>query len=329
MWKDRKALQNIAQEKSVLEKTLNAWKSLNTSLQDHQALLELLQEEHDTQSFCELKKEYTQWLEHLTALELKSFLSDVHDKNNCYVSIHAGAGGIDATDWAGMLQRMYFKWAEQKQFAIDILYLNEAEGAKGVKSVNFLVKGLFAYGYLQAESGVHRLVRISPFDSNARRHTSFAGVFVLPELNKDTTIHIKEEDLRIDTYRAGGAGGQHVNKTESAVRITHLPTRTVVQCQNERSQHANRLQAMKMLQSALYKLEKEKKQSQKKLVESSKKANEWGSQIRSYVLHPYRTVKDHRTQLESSDPLAVLDGKLDPFILAWLKTFKTTVTKKK
>jgi peptide chain release factor 2 len=282
-------------------------------------LLDILKEDPSEKSFSELKKECSSLTELLKVLELKSFLGGPNDKNDCYVAIHAGAGGTEAADWAGILQRMYFKWAEQKKFSIEILSLSEAEEA-GIRSVSFLVKGLFAYGYLQSETGVHRLVRISPFDANARRHTSFASVFVWPDVDDDIEVVIKEEDLKVDTYRASGAGGQHVNKTDSAVRITHLPTDIVVQCQSQRSQHANRNHAMKMLKAALYNREEEKRKKEKESIESSKKANEWGSQIRSYVLHPYQMVKDHRTQWEAADPSAVLNGGLDPFISAWLKS---------
>ena len=308
----------IAREKSVIEKNLQEWGDLDRCLKDHQSLLEILEKEQDENTFLELKKNQDDWFIRITNLELRSFLSGRDDRSNCYVSIHAGAGGMEATDWAGILQRMYFKWAEQKQFSIELLSMTEAEGG-GVRSVQFLLKGMFAYGYLRAEAGVHRLVRISPFDANSRRHTSFASVFVWPELNEEIQVNIREEDLRVDTYRASGAGGQHVNKTDSAVRITYLPENIVVQCQSQRSQHANRQQAMKMLQSILYKIEEEKIQSKKKSLESVKKANEWGSQIRSYVLHPYQMVKDHRTQVETGDPTAVLNGRLDMFISAWLK----------
>ncbi len=308
----------IAREKSVIEKNLQEWGDLDRCLKDHQSLLEMLEKEQDENTFLELKKDQDDWFIRITNLELRSFLSGRDDRSNCYVSIHAGAGGMEATDWAGILQRMYFKWAEQKQFSIELLSMTEAEGG-GVRSVQFLLKGMFAYGYLRAEAGVHRLVRISPFDANSRRHTSFASVFVWPELNEEIQVNIREEDLRVDTYRASGAGGQHVNKTDSAVRITYLPENIVVQCQSQRSQHANRQQAMKMLQSILYKIEEEKIQSKKKSLESVKKANEWGSQIRSYVLHPYQMVKDHRTQVETGDPTAVLNGRLDLFISAWLK----------
>lgn len=319
LWQDHKSLNTIAKEKTSIEKAIKEWKNLHQSLEDSIVLLEILKEEPSEKSFSELKKEYFSLNKMLKALELKSFLNGSHDKSDCYVAIHAGAGGTEAADWAGILQRMYFKWAEQKDFSIDILSLSEAEEA-GIRSVSFLVRGLFAYGYLQSETGVHRLVRISPFDANARRHTSFASVFVWPDVDEDIEIAIKEEDLRVDTYRASGAGGQHVNKTDSAVRITHIPTNIVIQCQNQRSQHANRNQAMKMLKAALYNREEEKRKKEKESIESSKKANEWGSQIRSYILHPYQMVKDHRTQWEAADPSVVLNGGLDPFISAWLKS---------
>ena len=318
LWRDHQKLNELTREKIGIEKTIAEWNILHQSVEDNLALLAILEEEPDEKSFADLKKEYCVLKEQLKALELKSFLSGPHDKNDCYVSIHAGAGGTEAADWAGILQRMYFKWAEQKKFSIDILSMNEAEEA-GIRSVQFLVKGSFAYGYLQSETGVHRLVRISPFDANARRHTSFASVFVWPDVDDNIEIVVKDEDLKTDTYRASGAGGQHVNKTNSAVRITHVPTGIVVQCQNQRSQHANRNQAMKMLKAALYNKEEEKRRKEKETLESSKKANEWGSQIRSYILHPYQMVKDHRTGWEAGDPSAVLNGRLDSFISSWLK----------
>ena len=319
LWKDHQALNKIAKEKTAIGKTITEWENLHQNVEDSMVLLDILKEDPSEKSFSELKKECSSLTELLKTLELKSFLGGPNDKNDCYVAIHAGAGGTEAADWAGILQRMYFKWAEQKKFSIEILSLSEAEEA-GIRSVSFLVKGLFAYGYLQSETGVHRLVRISPFDANARRHTSFASVFVWPDVDDDIEVVIKEEDLKVDTYRASGAGGQHVNKTDSAVRITHLPTDIVVQCQSQRSQHANRNHAMKMLKAALYNREEEKRKKEKESIESSKKANEWGSQIRSYVLHPYQMVKDHRTQWEAADPSVVLNGGLDPFISAWLKS---------
>ena len=242
------------------------------------------------------------------------------EKDDCsaFLTIHSGAGGTEAQDWAFMLYRMYLKWIEKKEFQSETLSLIEGE-TSGIKSVTINVKGLYAYGYLRGESGVHRLVRISPFDANSRRHTSFASVFSWPEIQENIQIEIKAEDIRIDTYRASGAGGQHVNKTDSAVRITHLPTEQVVQCQNQRSQHANKNQAMKMLASVLYKLEMDKRQEEKNKMQSSQKANEWGSQIRSYILHPYKMVKDHRTNIQSPKPDEVLDGDIDMFIEASLK----------
>ena len=318
MWKDHQQMNQLAKEKSEIEKMIKEWQFVHEQLEENIVFLEILEQEPNEKSFMELKTSFTNLKENLDKLELKSFLSGKHDKNNCYMSIHAGAGGTEAADWAGILQRMYFRWAEQKNFHLEIIFLNEAEEA-GIRSVGFLVKGLFAFGYLQGETGVHRLVRISPFDANARRHTSFASVFVWPELDDAIDVNIKEADLKIDTYRASGAGGQHVNKTDSAVRITHLPTNIVVQCQNQRSQHANRNQAMKMLKAALYNKEEEKRKQEKLSVESAKKANEWGSQIRSYVLQPYQMVKDHRTGQEISDPSAVLDGQLDVLMSAWLK----------
>ena len=319
VWKDHKLLSQIAKEKSIIERNISEWQNIHLRLEDNLVLVEMLQEEPVEQSFLDLKKEYDSLMKQIQELELKSFLDGPYDKNDCYVSIHAGAGGTEAADWAGILQRMYFRWAEDRKFSIDILSLSAAEEA-GIRSVHFLVKGFYAYGYLQAENGVHRLIRISPFDANARRHTSFASVFVWPEVDDNIEINIKEEEIRVDTYRASGAGGQHINKTDSAVRITHLPTGIVVQCQNQRSQHANRNQSLKMLKAALYNREEEKRKQEKKSVQSSQKANEWGSQIRSYVLHPYQMVKDHRTGLEKGDPSSVLGGDLDLFISSWLKS---------
>ena len=319
LWKDHQKMNHIARQKAEIEKTIKHWESLNTQIEENQLLLEMAEEDPGKETFLELETHFSKFKEALSQLELKSFLNEPYDKSNCYVTIHAGAGGAEAADWAGMLQRMYFKWAEQKKLNTEIIFLNESETA-GLKSTGFLVKGLFAYGWLKAETGVHRLVRISPFDSGRRRHTSFAGVFAWPEVDDTINILIKEEDLKIDTYKAGGAGGQHVNKTNSAVRITHLPTGAVVQCQNQRSQHANKNQAMKMLKAVLVSKEKEKQKKEKEARSADKKANEWGSQIRSYILHPYQMVKDHRTGLEMPQPQDVLDGLLDPFISAWLKS---------
>lgn len=240
------------------------------------------------------------------------------DGNSCYLSINSGAGGTEACDWANMLNRMYNRYADRQGFKVDVLAMTDGEEA-GIKSVTLSIQGPYAYGFLKAESGVHRLVRISPFDSNAKRHTSFASVFCWAEVDNDIEIEVKDEDLKIDTYRASGAGGQHINTTDSAVRITHQPTGIVVQCQNQRSQHANRDTAMKMLKAALYEKEVERRNAEKEEAESGKMANEWGSQIRSYVLHPYQMVKDHRTSHESGKTGDVLDGDLDGFIETFLK----------
>jgi len=251
------------------------------------------------------------------ALELECMFQGEHDQSNAMLTIHAGAGGTEAQDWVEILLRMYQRWAESKGFATEILDLLPGDEA-GIKSVTMMVSGRYAYGYLRSEMGIHRLVRISPFDAGGRRHTSFASVFVFPELDDTIEIEINEKDLRVDTFRASGAGGQHVNKTSSAIRITHLPTGIVVQCQNERSQHRNRDMAMKMLKARLYEREQEARREQQQELSGEKKEIAWGSQIRSYVLQPYRLVKDHRTGYEVGNVDAVLDGDLDPFIKAFL-----------
>jgi len=255
--------------------------------------------------------------ERLAMAELECMFSGEHDENNVMISIHAGAGGTEAQDWVGILLRMYLRWAESKDFKADILDILAGDEA-GTKSVTILIKGRYAYGYMRSELGIHRLVRISPFDASGRRHTSFASVMVMPELDDDINVEIEEKDLRIDTYRASGAGGQHVNKTDSAIRITHLPTGVVVQCQNERSQHRNKDMAMKMLAAQLYEKEKERQAAEAEGLSGVKKEISWGSQIRSYVLQPYRMIKDHRTDVEVGNVDAVLDGGLDVFIKAYL-----------
>ncbi len=253
-------------------------------------------------------------------MEIKVFLSDKHDISNAIITIHSGAGGTEACDWVSMLFRMYSMWAEKNKFKVEIMDIQAGDEA-GYKSITFSVKGDYAYGYLKTENGVHRLVRISPFDANKRRHTSFASVSVLPEIDDDIEVEINPDDLRIDTFRASGAGGQHVNKTDSAIRITHIPTGIVVSCQNERSQHKNKSFALKILKSKLYQLEQEKKQQELNNLSGDKKKIEWGSQIRSYVLHPYKMVKDHRTNKEKKDMAAmlVLDGEIWDFIKEALK----------
>jgi peptide chain release factor 2 len=249
--------------------------------------------------------------------ELALMLGGADDRRNAIVTLHPGAGGTEAQDWAEILLRMYLRWCDRRGYRKEILEYQPGEEA-GVKSVTFIVEGDYAYGYLKAEAGIHRLVRISPFDANSRRHTSFASVFVYPEVDEDIKVEINEADLRVDTYRSSGAGGQHVNKTDSAVRLTHLPTGIVVACQNERSQHKNRAMAMKILKSRLYELELEKQKEKMETYHKTKKDIAWGSQIRSYVLHPYRLVKDHRTNIEIGNADAVLDGDIDQFIQAYL-----------
>ena len=318
VWKDHKKIQVLNQEKSHLEKNLEEWKQLSESLEEFSLLLEMAEEENDEEAFLQLKKDLKIFSELLQNKETQNLLNKESDLNDSYLSIHSGAGGTEAADWVQILYRMYLRWAERQNFKTELLSLNEGDEA-GIKSVSFLIKGAYSYGLLKGESGVHRLVRISPFDSNARRHTSFASVFAWPEMDTQIEVKIKPEDLKIDTYRASGAGGQHINTTDSAVRIKHIPTDLVVQCQNQRSQHANKDKAMKMLKAAIYKKELEKKEQEKEERESSKKANEWGSQIRSYVLHPYQMVKDHRTNKEHPRPKEVLDGDLNLFIESFLK----------
>lgn len=268
----------------------------------------------------EIEKEISLLSKQIEEVELKNMLSGRDDSKNCILTIHSGAGGTEAQDWAEMLMRMYLRYGEQNNYKMNIVDILEGDGA-GIKSVTIEVEGEFAYGYLRAENGVHRLVRISPFDANKRRHTSFASVFVIPEIDDSIEIDINPADLRIDTYRSGGKGGQNVNKVETAVRITHIPTNTVAACQSERSQLQNRVNAMKLLKSKLYQIEKEKQQAELDEIEKSKMKIEWGSQIRSYVFHPYNLVKDHRTDYETSNIQAVMDGDLNGFIKAYLMKF--------
>lgn len=277
-------------------------------------------EEADSGLDSELESEARTLDKKISALEFKRMLSGKDDTHNAILTIHPGAGGTESQDWAEMLMRMYLRYAEVSKFKTEIIDFQSGDEA-GIKSVTIMVKGEYAYGYLKAEAGVHRLVRISPFDSNSRRHTSFASVFVLPEVDEDIDIEINPADLRIDTYRASGAGGQHVNKTDSAIRITHLPSGVVVQCQNERSQFKNKATAMKILTARLYQKELEEQREQMKEYESDKKDIAWGSQIRSYVFHPYNMVKDHRTNVETSNIQQVMDGALDPFIEKYLAEF--------
>lgn len=279
--------------------------------------------EKDNSLTSEIEIELETLKKGIDELELKSMLSEKDDDKDCILTIHSGAGGTESQDWAEMLMRMYLRWGEQNNYKMTILDMLEGDGA-GIKSVSIEVSGEFSYGYLKAENGVHRLVRISPFDSNKRRHTSFASVFVIPEVDDSIEIEINTADLRIDTYRSGGKGGQNVNKVETAVRITHLPTNTVAACQTERSQLQNRTNAMKMLKAKLYQLELEKQTAEHDEIEKTKMKIEWGSQIRSYVFHPYNMVKDHRTDEETSDTSGVMDGKINNFIRAFLLKFSQT-----
>ncbi len=310
----KKIVQKLKDEKNVVEPCESIWKELI----DLKELIELV-EEKDTCSLEELKLDLETLDKRIEKLEFQLLLCGEHDKNNTIVNIHAGAGGAESCDWAGMLFRMYSRWAGSKNYEVKTIDFLPGDGT-GVKNATFLVVGNYAYGHLKAERGVHRLVRISPFDTNRRRHTSFASVDVLPDIEEEGEIKILPQDLKIDTYRASGPGGQHVNVTDSAVRITHIQTGIVVQCQNDRSQHKNKAMAMKVLKSKLYELES--KERIKKLEELNEQKQEiaWGSQIRSYILHPYTMIKDHRTNLEVGNASAVLDGDIDEFIESYLKS---------
>ena len=304
-------------ERTLLQKLVEDYDAVDSGLEDAAILIELGEEAEDEQALKEVREALPDLEKKIGQMEFARMLSGEHDASNAIVSINAGAGGTEAQDWAEILLRMYLRWCERKGFKAEITEYQPGDEA-GAKGVTFTVGGAYAYGYLKAEKGIHRLVRISPFDSNARRHTSFCSVFVFPELSDDVDIEIQEKDLKVDTYRASGAGGQHVNKTDSAIRITHIPTGIVVSCQNQRSQHKNRSTAMKQLKARLYELEMEKKENQAEALAGEKKEIAWGSQIRSYVLHPYRMVKDHRTGHEVGNADAVLDGDLDGFIEAYL-----------
>lgn len=316
-------MQKLNKEKAFLEKTIQEYEGFRQRVDDVQVLLEMSMEAQDETTFQEAKVEVNSLQKLGKELELQRVLSGELDSNGTYLTINSGAGGTESCDWASMLMRMYIRYAEKHGYSTEILEMTEGEGA-GIKSVTIQIQGPYAYGYLKAESGVHRLVRISPFDSNARRHTSFASVFAWAEVDDDIKIDLKMDDVKVDTYRAGGAGGQHVNKTDSAVRMTHIPTGIVVQCQNERSQIQNRERAIKMLKAALYEKEVEARNKEKENLESQKMANEWGSQIRSYVMHPYHMVKDHRTDFETSQVDDVMNGDLDELIMAFLKSKMTT-----
>ena len=321
-WDNREHAQSVVSEVSSLKGTLDPFSRLQQAVEEFSVLAELAAEEEDgSELLTEADASWKKLLRDLDRLELVSFFSGKMDRNNAFLSVHAGAGGTESCDWANMLLRMYTHWLEKRGMKYDTVDIQPGEEA-GIKSATLLVSGEFATGYLKAERGVHRLVRISPFDANKRRHTSFAAVDVLPEIDEEIEIDISESDLRVDTYRASGAGGQHVNRTDSAVRLTHLPTGIVVTCQNERSQHKNRATAMKILKARLYELEEDKKREERAAEYGAKTDNAWGNQIRSYVLQPYQMVKDLRTDVQTGNVSAVLDGDIDDFIEAYLRQQK-------
>lgn len=316
-WDNPSRAQKVLKEKSSLERRVESFLQLESTLEDIETLIEMAEEEQDHELRQEASDEMETLLEELKQVEIQRLLSEEADENDAIVEINSGAGGTEAADWASMLKRMYLGWGTKNGYKMTLLEESPHEEA-GIKSCTIAFKGLFAYGYLKAESGVHRLVRISPYDSNARRHTSFASVSISPDVDDDFEIDIVESDLRIDTYRASGAGGQHVNTTDSAVRITHMPTGIVVQCQAERSQHKNKDRAMKMLKGKLYQAELDKRQEVATAAHAEKKKIEWGSQIRSYVLHPYKMIKDLRTNYDSSNVDKVMAGDLNAFMEKWL-----------
>jgi len=316
-WLDSQHAQAVLRERSALSAPLASWRKQLAELEDTKVYLELAAEA-DGEAAAEARKKLGEIEAALDRLDLERLLGGEHDAGNAIITLHPGAGGTEAQDWAEMLLRLYLRWCERRGYRTEVAETQPGEGA-GIKSATFTVEGPYAYGYLKCEAGVHRLVRISPFDANARRHTSFASVFVFPEIDENVEVEINEADLRVDTYRSSGAGGQHVNKTDSAVRLTHIPTGIVVACQNERSQHKNRATAMKILRARLYELELQKQRERMDALHKTKKEIAWGSQIRSYVLHPYRLVKDHRTGVEIGNADAVLDGDIDRFIEEYLQ----------
>ncbi|MBW2000511.1 MAG: peptide chain release factor 2 [Deltaproteobacteria bacterium] len=319
--KDKEEISRISQRRAHLKEVIDQWQRHFHATEDAKILAQMADEEEDSTVLEEVERDVSRLEKEVKELEFRSLLGDPDDRRNAIVSINAGAGGTEAQDWVEMLLRMYLRWCESKGFSTRIIdYLAGDEA--GIKSVTFTVSGPYAYGYLKSEHGIHRMVRISPFDATGRRHTSFASVSVYPEVDTDIKIEIEEKDIRIDTYRASGPGGQHVNKTSSAVRITHIPTGIVVQCQNEKSQHRNRDMALKVLRARLYELERRKLEEKKQELHQNQKEIAWGSQIRSYVFNPYRMVKDHRTNLEVGNLDRVMDGDIDMFIDGYLRMKK-------
>jgi peptide chain release factor 2 len=316
LWQNREHAENTMSSLKRLRDTFDPWKELRERFRDVKELHNLAVEEADETLAEEIDASLGNLRATYEQLKVLQLLGEENDPLSAFLTIHSGAGGTEACDWVSMLLRMYTRWAENHGYTTEILDMLEAEG--GIKSVTLEITGEYAYGFLKCETGIHRLVRISPFDASSRRHTSFASVFASPVIDDTIEVEIKTEDLRIDTYRAGGAGGQHVNKTDSAVRITHLPTGIVVQCQNERSQHKNKAMAMKVLRSRLYEHYREQQDAEKEKQESEKKDIAWGNQIRSYVFHPYSMVKDHRTKVEAGNVQSVMDGDIDQFIEGYL-----------
>lgn len=322
-WDNVAESQAVMKELKNLKDTIEEFEEIKTQYEDVETMIILAQEEDDESLIPEIGEMLDTFKESFESFKIQTLLSGEFDGNNAVLTIHAGAGGTESCDWASMLYRMYQRWADKKGFSVEVLdYLDGDEA--GIKSVTFQVNGQNAYGFLKSEKGVHRLVRISPFNAAGKRQTSFAALDVMPEINEDIEVEINEEDLRIDKYRSSGAGGQHVNKTESAIRITHIPTGVVVQCQNERSQHSNKDKAMKMLKAKLYLIKQQENLEKISDIRGEVTDNGWGSQIRSYVLQPYTMVKDHRTGNEIGNAQAVLDGDLDSFINAYLKWINTT-----
>ncbi|WP_156946446.1 peptide chain release factor 2 [Desulfitibacter alkalitolerans] len=316
-WDDQQKAQEIMKQLNGLKAKIHQIQEMETYLEEVEIMCQLSEEENDTDLLKEIEAKLVSIEDEVEKLQIEVLLSEPYDKNNAIISLHPGAGGTESQDWAEMLYRMYMRWAEKKGFVIEVLDFLPGDEA-GIKSVTFSVAGDNAYGYLKSEKGVHRLVRISPFDASGRRHTSFASVDVIPEVSDEEELKIDPVELKVDTYRAGGAGGQHVNKTDSAVRITHLPTGIVVQCQNERSQHANRLAAMKILTAKLFELKQRQKEEELVKIRGEQQDIGWGSQIRSYVFHPYSMIKDHRTDVEVGNVEKVMNGDLDIFISAYL-----------
>ncbi len=316
--KDQEEVSRISQQRASLRELIDLWKRLYQEVEDGKTLGEMAFEEHDEATLREVEKDVNILQKDINDLEFQSLLGDTDDKRNAIVAINAGAGGTEAQDWVEMLFRMFSRWSENKDMQVRVIEYLPGDEA-GIKNVTFNVTGPYAYGHLKSEHGIHRMVRISPFDATGRRHTSFASVSVLPEVDTDIKVKIDDKDLRIDTYRASGPGGQHVNKTNSAIRITHIPTGIVTQCQNEKSQHRNKEMAMKVLRARLYDLEKGKLEQKKQEMHDSQKEIAWGSQIRSYVFNPYSMVKDHRTNVDVGDVNRVMNGYIDLFIDAYLR----------